>query len=209
QIPAGAAQSAQGRRTKENTVASRKTKRMAAVSALAACLVIGGAAFAQADGSGPCIHGQGQGGMGTGAPGNGKGNGYEMGWSHGCKHDDDKGGGKSNGESGSGLTVGVQVGLPGVAVPNAKPLAQGVIEDAQHLAGDGLHDGQKTIKDAAGDARTLGKDAVHNGLAIVAPLAQPAVGAVQGAVDKSRAATDQAATLARNDVSGVVAITRS
>src|SRR5437763_10682124 len=181
---------------------------MAAVSALAACLVIGGAAFAQADGSGPCIHGQGQ-GMGTGVPGNGKGIGYEVGWSHGCKHDDDNGGGTSNGDGGSGLTVGVQVGLPGVAVPNAKPLAQGVVQDADHLAGDGLHDAQKMINDTAGDARTLGKDAVQNGLVIVAPLAQPAVGAVQGAVDKSSDATHQAATLAQNDVWGAVAITNA
>ena len=35
-------------------MASRKTKRMAAVTALSASLVIGGAAFALADGNGPC-----------------------------------------------------------------------------------------------------------------------------------------------------------
>ena len=63
------------------------------------------------------------------------------------------------------------------------------------------------MKDTAGDARTLGKDAVQNGLAIVAPVAQPAIGAVQTTVDHTLAATDQAATLAQNDVSGVVDIT--
>ena len=75
---------------------SRKTKRIAAVTALSASLMIAGTALAQADDEVKCPRGNGR-GLGIGAPGKGKGQGQENGWPHRCKDRDDNGGGENGG----------------------------------------------------------------------------------------------------------------
>jgi len=65
-------------------VASRKTKRVAMVTALSASLVIGGAAaFAMPNGQ-ACLHDKGR-GHGIGAPGGGEGNGADSSRLHACQ----------------------------------------------------------------------------------------------------------------------------
>ena len=189
-------------------MASRKTKRVVAVTALSASLVIGGAAaYAQTDGT--CVHGKGK-GMGTGAPsdpdGTGKGLGATNGWWHKCAPPgnpggDDHGnpGGDDHGNPGGdhGNPGGDDHGNPG-GNPGGDHGNPG--DDDQGTSGTGDQTGVNvgvTVQVDLPDAGSLAHDAVEGTLGILQPTAQSAVGQVVETAD-------QAHDLAQRDVAGIV-----
>ena len=164
---------------------SRKTKRVAAVTALSAALIIGGTtAFAASDNSHRCDHPNGNNGKGhmIGAPSerndNAKGKGWENGWPGKCadqdQDGDDTGGDDTVGDNTGGTTDGggsttanddsildisveVNVGLPD-AVGTVMPVAESGQEVVESITEEAL----EVIMDAA----TLVRNDVANTLDI-------------------------------------------
>lgn len=191
-------------------MASRKTKRVAAVMTLSASLIVGGAAFAFAhDVEVECPRGNGH-GQGVGHHGNGKGKGQENGWPHKCeKHGNQDGeapgGGNQNpaGDDGDEVTntdtggesqplvdvnVEVDVTLPDLPdVPNALPAAK-------HLAGNLIGRGRGVVVpvvndaqaaagmalDVAGQGRDLAEDDVSRTVGIVMSTVDGVAGLADG-----------------------------
>jgi hypothetical protein len=207
-------------------VASSKTKRAAAVTALVASLLAGGVAAAQADG--PVCHGKGMGtgapgndkgkGMGTGAPGNGKGKGMGTG-APSCDHhgdsDDHPGDGHqgdghdSDGHQGDGHDGDGHQGDGHDGDGHQGDGHNGGSDDHSGGSDEGAGNGGTTGNDAPlvdvdvsvevqlPDAGALAGSAVQGSLGIVTPVAQTVVG-------QAVEATDQAEDLATSDVGALV-----
>lgn len=168
-------------------MATSKTKRMAAVTALSAALLMGGVAAAQADGP-ACTHGKGK-GEGTGAPGKGKGKGAALGWPHGCKDkdrsDDDK---PEQDDSGSDDETGGGAENPGGEVNGGNPTVDvdvdvNVDADLPELP----------------DPAQIAEDTVQDVVSIITPAAMNAVGQT---LETAETATD----LVGNDVSAIAGL---
>jgi hypothetical protein len=152
-------------------VASKKTKRVAAVTALSASLMIGGAAFAQANETTPqpCPwpgKGQAQGMPSDHHPGKG----YLHRPHKPCKDQDNNGGNNNGGNNNGGGTVSddhniavdvtVEVDLPNVTLPDAATMADGAVDHALSAAHQTVTlaesdvAGVMAIVEAAGDGAT-------------------------------------------------------
>jgi hypothetical protein len=195
-------------------VVARKTKRVAAVTALSASMIIGGtAAFAHEEPPNPCPRGNGK-GLGHGHPGKGKGKGLENGWPNKCKdHGNDGGstpGGNSGGNTGgspggstggstggnntgagsngdgSGISVdvSVDVNLPEVTVPSGGVVIDPVLSIAE-----------QTVTLAESDVAAL--------MAIVQAAGQDATSLVDGTAQAGVSLTGTSASGAINVSSGV------
>ncbi len=171
---------------------SRKTKRIAAVTALSASLLIAGTALAQADDEVKCPRGNGR-GLGIGAPGKGKGQGQENGWPHRCKDRADNGGsenggggngGGGNGDGGGGSTTAEDGSLIEVSVDvnvdlsdpvgTVMPVAESTRELVRSIAEETLG--------VIGDAATHVRNDVANTLEITELVGGGVTGTAVGGV---------------------------
>jgi hypothetical protein len=169
-------------------VLSRKTKRVAVVTAVSALLTIGGtAALAHEDGEKiDCPRGTGR-GLGHGHPGGDKGKGLDKGWPHKCdEHDKNSGGSKKGGDSNGG----------GVGNDGGDSNNGGATVSDDH--GTDVQGGGTISDNSDVDVNVTVEVDLPN-----LPLPDVAVGDV---VDHARTAVDQTVMLAENDVERLMAI---
>lgn len=189
-------------------MASSKTRRAAALTALSAALVLGGVAAAQADGPDVICHGKGQ-GHGTGAPGGGNGQGGGTGkqgkgkglgtgapsHNHGCEShgsDDEHHGGASENSGGSNENGGGQTS--GGGSDDSGGTIGGTENNGGGTGGVTVDIDVEVGLPAAGE---VAGQVVDGSLGILQPFAEQVIGQTVQAVDQT---TD----LARSDVSGMV-----
>ncbi|HEV3364998.1 MAG TPA: hypothetical protein VG795_12830 [Acidimicrobiia bacterium] len=190
---------------------ARKTKRVAAVTALSASMIIAGAAaFAHEEPPNPCPRGNGK-GLGHGHPGKGKGKGLENGWPNKCKnHGNDDGvtpggntgggtpgggsggstggdntGGGSNGDgSGVSVEVSVDVNLPDVTVPSAGMVVDPVLSIAEQtvtLAESDVAALMAIVQGAGQDATSLINGTAQAGVSLTGTSASGSFNVSSGA----------------------------